>query len=653
MSTPRPTIRGEQRSNDTNDLELRDYRLHEQVGQDELSIIYRATHQTLNRPVYVAILRRHDWISNSRFQLAARLAASLSHPHLLPVIDAGHDERYGDYIVTPYIDARSLSDILAEGAPDLALAMRIISQIATAIDYLHEQKVVHRDVQPANILVTPQGNAYLTNLSLAAAPDTPLDLSTLSEAEYLTPYSAPELHLVQTEAHPALDIYSLGAVAYHLLSGELPPSGLIVELDLAGKPPALALAERVLLRMLSPQPNLRFPSASAAANALRLALRTLLDQTTTDMEESRWEACAEWFENPLELALTAELADLAEQFNHFLDESRNRANNLHRRDYLRKWLNRWSRQHPFRRQSLGQLIEFETIASYNIYFYELKVLYEFRTSPKPQIRPMQLDERPIAEPALDLWKMQLPPPKDFASETGGDVVLSGSRRFFTCPDCQGSGQVQCPQCQGKGMIKPRAKQGESEPVEQTCPQCRGYGKVRCEKCAGNGNLVEEKVFRWSRKAIVHENNDDSEGLPPKVQALLRQRARKVYEAEIDLYDSHWHSAGPLSALIEKAIKEAGEQGRPLRALLQIKGAMVTQINGLLDEQECELYLIGQYEAHAEAGASDQPSRDSAERLLGGETLVSTISLWNWERIGLVVLSVLLVVMAVVVGIIMM
>ncbi len=179
------------------------------------------------------------------------------------------------------------------------------------------------------------------------------------------------------------------------------------------------------------------------------------------------------------------------------------------------------------------------------------------------------------------------------------------------------------------MIKPRTKQGEPDPVEQTCTQCRGYGKVRCEKCAGNGNLVEEKVFHWSRKALAYENNDDSEGLPPRVQALLRQRARKVYEAEIDLYDSHWQSAGPLSALIEKAIKEAGEQGQPLRALLQIKGAMVTQINGLLDEQECELYLIGP-----------------------DETLVSTISLWNWERIALVVVLALFVVMAVVVGSIM-
>lgn len=622
MSNLHSFAHGEPRPTADQELELREYRLHEQIGQDELSLIYRATHQTLNRPVYVFILRRHDWISNSRFQLAARLAASLSHSHLLPVIDAGHDEQYGDYMVTPYIAGRSLNEILQEGPPDLTLAVRIITQIAAVLDYLHEQQVVHRDVQPANILVTPEGNAYLTNLSLAAVPDAPLDWSMLSEADYLTPYSAPELKLAQAEAHPSLDIYSLGAVAYHLLSGELPPTGMIVDLDLHDKPQACVLAERVLLRMLSPQPNLRFSTASAAANALRLALRSLLDQNTIDMEESRWEDCAEWFENPLELALSSELANLAEQFNDFLTEARKRADTFHRRDYLRKWLNRWSRQKPFRRPSLGQLIEFELIASYNIYFYALKVLYEQRSPPQLRSRPMRNDERPVAERALDVWATPLPVHRDFTSEPGGEVILPGSRRFFTCTGCQGSGQVVCPQCQGKGVIKPKARRGEPDPVEQPCDRCKGYQRVRCETCDGNGNLVEEKFFTWSRWVVELENDDDSEDLPQQVQRLLKQQAREIYESEIDLYDSRWHSVGPLSRLIEEAIAKAGEHGRPIQVKLTIRGVMMTEISGMLDDQECRLYVIGSGE---------------------NEKLVSTVSLLNLERLALVVVAVLFLV----------
>ncbi len=619
MSNLRSSARIERRQVAETGAELRDYKLLERVGQDELAVIYRATHQTLNRPVFISLLRRHDWISNSRFQLAARLAASLSHPHLLPVIDAGHDDRYGDYMVTPYIEARPLNALLAEGPVDLALAVRIISQIATALDYIHEQQIIHRDVQPMNILVTPQGHAYLTNFSLAAAPDAP-DLSEIDEADYVTPYSAPELRLAQETASPALDIYSLGAVAYHLLSNELPPTGLIADLDLAGKPTALALAARVLLRMLAPQPNLRYTTAGAAANALRLALRATLDQTTTDMEESRWEECAEWLENPLELALAGELSDLAENFKQFLTESRQRANRLHQRNQVRKFLNKWSRANPFRRPSLGQIVEFEAIASFNVYFYEMQVLYETREKPQSRIRPMTASDRPTAESAVDEWAVELPPPQEFASDKGGEIVLPGSRRFFTCPDCAGSGEVTCPKCHGKGLIKPRRLgRGavEADAVEQTCDLCKGYQRIPCRKCDRNGNLVEEKVFRWSRRAITYGNDDDTEGMPSKARALLAQRAQLVYEAPIDIYDSHWRSAGPLSALIDRATDEAGAQSRLIQARLTIKGAMVTQIAALIDEQPCDLYLIGP-----------------------DDVLVSTTSLWNRERIALVVVLIL-------------
>ena len=133
------------------------------------------------------------------------------------------------------------------------------------------------------------------------------------------------------------------------------------------------------------------------------------------------------------------------------------------------------------------------------------------------------------------------------------------------------------------------------------------------------------MFRWSRRAIEYSNDDDSEGLPSNVRALLRQRAQQVYEAEIDLYDSQWRSVGSLSALIDQAITKAGKDTRPLRAMLRIKGVTMTQINGILDDQECELYLIGP-----------------------DDTLESTVPLWNLERIALVGLAGLLLVLVIVI-----
>src|SRR5262245_36207161 len=112
--------------------DLLNYRLAERVAQEELATVYRALHLTLERPVQVHILRRTDWISSSRFQLAARLAARLSHPNILPVVDAGHDERYGDYLVTPRLEARSLEEVLAGGPLDALTALRVFAQIGAA-----------------------------------------------------------------------------------------------------------------------------------------------------------------------------------------------------------------------------------------------------------------------------------------------------------------------------------------------------------------------------------------------------------------------------------------------------------------------------------------------------------------------------------------
>ena len=273
--------------------DLLNYRLAERIGQEELATVYRATHMALDRPVQVHVLRRTDWISVSRFQLAGKIAARLNHPNVLPVIDAGHDERYGDYIVTPQLETRTLQELLAGGPVGALPALRIFSQVGTALDYLHSQGIVHRDVQPANILVTPQGTAYLANFSLAAGPETP-DFSEIEDSDYQTPYSAPEQSLASGQPAPALDLYSLGAVLYQMLSGELPPPPDAPTPPLGERNPALAGADRVLARLLTPQPAQRFGNAAQAIGALRQALRQQLDDSTGDMEESRWETVAEW-----------------------------------------------------------------------------------------------------------------------------------------------------------------------------------------------------------------------------------------------------------------------------------------------------------------------------------------------------------------------
>jgi serine/threonine protein kinase len=591
MSTPRVGSRAERRTPGDGNHELRNYKVHERLGQEELSTVYRARHLTLDRPVQLHILRRHDWISASRFQLAGRLAARLSHPNLLPVIDAGHDDRYGDYLVTPQIEAQPLSALLTEGTVDAVTTTRIVGQIAAVLDYLHAEQVFHRDVQPMNILVSPQGIAYLTNLSLAASPDTP-DLSSIDEADYLTPYSAPEQRLAQGEAGAALDIYSLGAVTYHMLSGQVPPAPGVDVPSLALSDPGLASADRVVRRMLAPQPGARFPSATAAAAALRQALRTQIDHATEDMEESRWEASAEWLENPLETVLGS---DLNAQFSEFVATTRKRADDLHRRDVIRRQLNRWSRDGFFRRRALGQLIQPEQIVSYNIYFYELRTVFETRTAPTARMRAAKTDDRSQMQAPPELWEIAVPTEDLFTTVRAQELSVPGSLRVFTCTECSGGAQIPCTACKGVGTVERQRKVSNpngaqtTETITVACPTCRGYGKQKCTKCEGSGNLVEEQVFTWARRAKLFANTDDIEDLP---QLAIKQRLEDVFEGPIDPLDGRWHSVAPLAELLRTAINEAGADTRLLAAELKIQGAPITEVDLLLDEKPQRIYIVG-------------------------------------------------------------
>ncbi|WP_129631409.1 protein kinase domain-containing protein [Candidatus Oscillochloris fontis] len=571
--------------------EMRNYRLHERIGQEELATVYRASHLTLDRPVQVHILRRQDWISSSRFQLAARLAARLAHPNLLPVIDAGHDEKYGDYLVTPQTDGRPLAVLLASGSLEVMLALRVVAQIAAALDDLHQQQIFHRDVQPANILVTAQGVAYLFNLSLAASPDTP-DLSSIDEADYLTPYSAPEQRLAQGEAGAALDVYSLGAVAYHMLSGEVPPAPGSPLPSLAARDPSLAPADRVLQRMLATHPEARFPSAGAAASALRQALRSHIDLATTDMEESRWETSAEWLENPLETALGDQLDA---SFKEYLARSRKRADELHRRDVIRRHLNRWSRDGFFRRRALGQLVQPEQIVSYNIYFYELRTLYESRSAPEARIRPQKPDERPSLQATPDVWSVEVPTRDPFETVAAKIIPLPNSISIISCTACGGAGEQPCKVCQGKGTVNKVRKVSHpdrsvtEESVTSECPSCRGYPNQKCPACEGTGNQAKEQVFTYARRAKEWQNSDDIEDLP---QLAVKKRIESVYSARIDPYAGQWYSVAPLADMLKKAVEDAGDDTRLIAAELKIRGTTITEMDFLLEEKPQRIYLVG-------------------------------------------------------------
>lgn len=568
--------------------DLFNYRLADRICQEELATVYRATHLTLDRPVQVHILRRTDWISVSRFQLAARLAARLNHPNILPVVDAGHDERYGDYLVTPRLETRSLHDVLADGPIAPLLALRIFSQIGLALDHLHEQGIIHRDVQPANILLTPQHTAYLANFSLAAAPDTP-DLSSIEEADYLTPYSAPEQSLVSGDPTPALDIYSLGAVLYHMLSGDMPPAPGQEPRSLVERDSTLASVDRVIRRLLAPQPAQRFANAAQAATALRQALRQQIDESTDDMQESHWEPVAEWLENPLE-GVMGDVLD-----HEFVAKSRARADALHRVDAVRRLLERWSRRGVIRRPALGQFIQPEQIVSYDVYLYEMRAHYETRT---PAQSREQIHTGGAVGPfdsEVELWTVSVRHVEPFLDVPTEQVVIPGSQRIVPCTECNGATQIGCKTCSSKGSVERTRRVKESdgttrtESFQENCPTCRGYGKQPCARCEATGQLLQEKFFTWSRHGRIFFNEDDITGLH---KLTIQTQAQQVFQGRIDPHESRWHAVAPLKELLDEAIKGGGADSRLIAAELIIRGVPVTEIDYRHRDKAHSLAIIG-------------------------------------------------------------
>lgn len=203
-----------------------------------------------------------------RFWRQARSAASLHHTHILPVtaydvVTAG-DRRIA-YLAAPFIEGHSLEEELARlqvsgGKLSQERALAILRAVAAALDYAHRRGVTHLDLKPANILLGPKGEPAVTDFGLGATLG-------MSGREGPDPYRAPEL----TEDSPTdarADVYSLGAIAYHLLVGHSPPAS-----EASAVPGQETAPSPVLLRALHPDPAQRFRTAAELVAALEHSLK--------------------------------------------------------------------------------------------------------------------------------------------------------------------------------------------------------------------------------------------------------------------------------------------------------------------------------------------------------------------------------------------
>ena len=262
------------------------YRIIEQLGQGGMATVFKAYHPALDR--YVAIKVLHPAFKEepnflSRFQREARVVARLEHPNIVPIYDFA-EHKGQPYLVMKFIEGQTLKARLNEKPLTKEEAVEIVDAVGGALAYAHKQGVLHRDVKPSNVLLSPDGSIYLADFGLARMAQA--GASTLSKDVMLgTPqYISPEQGQGVRDLDQGTDIYSFGVLLYEMVVGRVPfnadtPFAIIHDHIYTPLPPPSAVnpnvpevVERVLLKSLEKDRKGRFETVEQQVQAFRTAV---------------------------------------------------------------------------------------------------------------------------------------------------------------------------------------------------------------------------------------------------------------------------------------------------------------------------------------------------------------------------------------------
>lgn len=255
------------------------YQVLEQLGTGGMATVHKAQDRLLGRQVAVKRLLPHlanDPRAAERFRREAQAAAALNHPGIVTVYDTGSDEA-GPYIVMELIEGETLASLIARKGPmGAGETAAILSGAAEALDHAHRNGVVHRDIKPSNLIVDADGTVRITDFGIARAMEDPTVITTTEELAGTLTYMAPEI-ASGDPASASSDIYSLGVVAFEMLSGEPPFAADNVAALLSAirddPPPGLgaevpAEVASAVMRALEKSPDRRPDSAMSLTTSL-------------------------------------------------------------------------------------------------------------------------------------------------------------------------------------------------------------------------------------------------------------------------------------------------------------------------------------------------------------------------------------------------
>ncbi len=286
------------------------YDIERELGRGGMGSVFLARDPVLQRTVAIKVLSAHlAWDEEflQRFTREARAAARVRHPNIVTIYEVGQD---GDqhYFAMEYVSGQPLDraladlpDIATDAAARIAGMIPLLRQVATALDVVHSEGLVHRDIKPGNILVTEAQRVVVTDFGIVAGGSGPR-LTSIGSLLGTPEYMAPEQVMGDTVGPPA-DEYALATVCYELLAGKPPFQGAataVLHAQAFEEPPAITFPgasmtrsiRAVFGRALAKTPEDRYPSATALIDALEDAL-TLHAPRYTTMLSIRCAACGE------------------------------------------------------------------------------------------------------------------------------------------------------------------------------------------------------------------------------------------------------------------------------------------------------------------------------------------------------------------------